>query len=123
MAKKEAAALENQAQSPAEVSARKQISASPEINVSGFYIYIGPTIRRLIRNGTIYRGSRADARKAAKEAIQAFPLIKTLIVSGDALPEARLKLKRGGNALAVNYKRVADAAKEKAAAEAEKKEE
>ncbi len=101
---------------------QKQMAASPEMNASGFYIYIGPTIRRLIQNGAIYRGTREDARKAAEKAIQEFPLIKTLIVAGDRLPEARLKLKWGGNALAVNYKKVAEAAKEKAAAEAEKKE-
>ena len=58
---------------------------------SGFYIYIGPNIKKHIQTGTIYRGTRAHALKQAAEAIKAYPLVKTLIVSGDALPEARLK--------------------------------
>lgn len=89
---------------------------------SGFYIYIGPTIRRLIQNGTIYRGNRAHALSMARKAIEKYPLIKTLIIPGDNLPIARLKLKQGGNALAVNYKKVAEAAKADAVKAAEKKE-
>ncbi|WP_297312557.1 hypothetical protein, partial [uncultured Oscillibacter sp.] len=53
---------------------------------SGFYIYIGPTIPGLIQANTIYRGSREHALTDAKEAIEKYPLIKTLIVPGDYLP-------------------------------------
>lgn len=74
---------------------------------SGFYIYIGPNIKKHIQTGTIYRGTRAHALKQAAEAIEAHPLVKTLIVSGDALPEARLKVKTPGNALYANYKKLA----------------
>lgn len=73
---------------------------------SGFYMYIGPNIKNLIRNGAIYRGDRAHALAEAKEAIEKFPLIKTLIVSGDYLPEARLKVKTPGNALYANYRKI-----------------
>ncbi len=74
---------------------------------SGFYIYIGPNIKKHIQTGTIYRGTRAHALKQAAEAIEAHPLVKTLIVSGDALPEARIKVKTPGNALYANYKKLA----------------
>lgn len=33
--------------------------------------------------------------------------MKTLIVSGDELAEARLKVKRKGNALSANYEKIA----------------
>jgi hypothetical protein len=33
--------------------------------------------------------------------------VKTLIVSGDCLPEARLKVKTPGNALYANYRKIA----------------
>lgn len=79
---------------------------------SGFYIYIGPTIPGLIQANTIYRGSREHALTDAKEAIEKYPLIKTLIVPGDYLPAARLKIKTTGNALHANYVRLAAAAKE-----------
>ena len=74
---------------------------------SGFYIYIGPNIKKYIQTGTIYRGTRAHALKQAAAAIEAHPLVKTLIVSGDALPEARIKVKTPGNALYANYKKLA----------------
>ena len=74
---------------------------------SGCYMYIGPTLRGLIRSGTIYRGDRAHALEEARKAIEAQPLVKTLIVTGDYLPEARLKVKTPGNALYVNYRKIA----------------
>ena len=50
--------------------------------------------------------------KQAAEAIEAYPLVKTLIVSGDALPEARIKVKTPGNALYANYMKLKLAGKE-----------
>ena len=79
----------------------------PERNASGFYIYIGPNLKKLIQTGTVYRGTRKDALDKAAEAIAAEPLVKTLIVSGDALPEARLKVKTPGNVLYANYQKLA----------------
>ena len=74
---------------------------------AGFYCYIGPSVTGLIQHGDIYRGTRKAALDAAAAAIQRNPLIKTLIVSGDQLPDARLKVKKPGNALYKNYQRVA----------------
>lgn len=74
---------------------------------SGFYIYIGPNIKKCIQTGTVYKGTRANALKKAEAAIKAHPLVKNLIVSGDALPEARIKVKTPGNALYANYKKLA----------------
>jgi len=84
----------------------RAVSAA-ETNRSGFYIYIGPNIKGLIQTGTIYRGDRANAHKVAAAAIEKQPKVKTLIVSGDALPEARLKVKVPGNILYANYKELA----------------
>lgn len=82
-------------------------TAAPEVNWSGFCIYLGPNIKGLIQTGTIYRGSREQAMEAAAHAIERYPLVKTLIVSGDALPTARLKIKTPGNALYANYQKLA----------------
>ena len=59
-----------------------------------------------IQHGAIYRGTRENALTAAATAIEKYPLVKTLIVSGDKLPEARLKVKKPGNALYQNYQRI-----------------
>ena len=79
---------------------------------SGFYIYIGPTIPGLIQANTIYRGSREHALTDAKEAIEKYPLIKTLIVPGDYLPVARLRIKTPGNALHANYVKLVEQVKD-----------
>ena len=71
-----------------------------------FYCYIGPGITGLIQHGDICRGTRKKALAKWDEAIKKYPLIKTLIVSGDKLPEARLKAKKPGNALYKNYQRI-----------------
>ena len=85
-------------------------SSTPSVGQSdrnGIYCYIGPSLRGLIQHGTIWRGTRADALAAAQVAIDVQPLVKTLIVSGDALSAARCKVKTPGNALYENYRRVA----------------
>jgi len=76
------------------------------VNASGFYMYIGPNLKRLIQTGTVYRGTRKDALEKAADAIKAEPLVKTLIVSGDALPEARRKVKTPGKRLYANYQKL-----------------
>lgn len=77
------------------------------VNASGFYMYIGPNLKKLIQTGTVYRGTRRNALTKAADAIKAEPLVKTLIVSGDELPEARRKVKTPGNVLYANYQKLA----------------
>ena len=91
----------------AEKSAAPKIESKPDGCAAGFYCYIGPNLTGLIQNGAIFRGTRTDALKAAADAIKKQPLVKTLIVSGDELAEARLKVKRKGNALSANYEKIA----------------
>ena len=79
----------------------------------GFYCYIGPNIPGFIQSGQIYMGAREAALSAASAAIERFPLVKTLLVSGTALPEARLKVKKPGNALYANYQKIAAQREEK----------
>lgn len=90
-------------ETPAAVSQAKKL---PETCAAGFYCYIGPSITGLIQHGAIYRGTRQAALSAAARAIEKQPLVKTLIVSGDKLPEARLKVKKPGNALYKNCQRI-----------------
>lgn len=75
----------------------------PERNASGFYIYIGPNLKSLIQTGTILRGTREEALAKAEQAVKAEPRVKALIVSGDDLPQARIKVKTPGNDLYEKY--------------------
>lgn len=78
-----------------------------EINKSGFYCYIGPNMKHLIQTGKVYRGTRAEVLAGLAGVIKAQPLVKSLIVSGDQLPEARIKVKTPGNALYASYQELA----------------
>lgn len=89
-----------------EISAAADTRQMDETN-AGFYCYVGPSIMGVIQHGTIYMGSRRKAMAEAAEAIEKNPVIKTLIVSGDRLPEVRVKVKTPGNALYKNYQRAA----------------
>ena len=89
------------------VGADEKGKEKTEKNKSGFYCYIGPNLKNLIQTGAIYRGTRAQALDMAAEAIKAQPLVKTLIVSGDALPSARIKVKTPGNVLYASCQKLA----------------
>lgn len=94
---------------PAAAKAKKAAppaARKPDGCPAGFYCYIGPSIAGAIRNGAIFKGTRADALAAAAPAIEKQPLVKALIVSGDDLPEARLLVKMPGNAMYAMYRRV-----------------
>lgn len=89
------------------VAAEVRASTKPDGCAAGFYCYIGPGITGVIQSGDIFRGTRTEALKAASAAIEKYPLVKTLIVSGDELPKAWQDVKHPGNALYANYKKIA----------------
>lgn len=74
---------------------------------AGFCAYIGPTILGVIQNGTILRGSKAEAVTAVQTAVEKYPLIQTMIVPGECLGTARIQIKTPGNLLYNNYRRLA----------------
>lgn len=67
------------------------------------YCYIGPNIRGHFHTGEIFRGEKGSIIKAHAELIGKHPLIKALIIPGEALAVARLKVKEPGTAHYANY--------------------
>ena len=65
----------------------------------GFCAYLGPSIRGVVQNGTIYEGTLQSVLQFLAPAIEKYPRIGKLIVSGDDLPVAREKIKTKGNYL------------------------
>jgi len=80
----------------------------PAKEKGGFSVYLGPTIRNTIMNGTIYKTDKAATIGELKEVIDEHPLVKTLIVRGSELSASRLKVKEPGSLLYENYKKLAD---------------
>lgn len=78
---------------------------------AGFCVYLGPSIRGVIQSGTVYRGNKSAVLKEIAPALERYPLIASLIVTGDTLPVDRIKVKTAGNLLNVNYKKLASSKK------------
>ena len=70
------------------------------------YCYIGPNIRGWWHTGQLFRGERADILKENAQQVEKFPLVKTLLIPGESLPVARLKVKEPGTAHYANYQKL-----------------
>lgn len=85
---------------------------SAERSASGVYCYIGPNLKNLLQTGKTFTGTREEALAEATEAIEAYPLVKKLIVTGEALGKARIDVKKPGNILYDRYQKLLKEAKE-----------
>lgn len=67
----------------------------------GFCAYIGPSVVGVIQTGKIYGAPRSEvlASPDLADALQRFPQIRRLIVSGDELTVSRALVKTPGNLL------------------------
>ena len=85
------------------ITAPKSAAVAKDAGVSA---YIGPNLPGIIQTGTIYPVSKAQAleREDVKLALAKKPGIAELIVDGDELPEARIKVKTPGEDLYAKYK-------------------
>lgn len=85
-----------------------EIKPSLKGNAAGFCVYIGPTIVGLAQNGTIYPGTKQQAKMSPELALlmEKYPLAADLLVDGEKLAEARALLKNQGNLLNNKYKQL-----------------
>lgn len=67
------------------------------------YVYIGPSIRGVIQNGTIYDGQYEEILNNLSSVIEMFPKIKKLLVADCDLAHAMEKLKQGKNSVSNAY--------------------
>ena len=96
-----------QVEARAPKEAKKTPAKKSDGKTAGFCVYLGPSIRGVIQSGTVYRGSKAAVLKELAPALERFPLIASLVVTGETLPVDRIKVKTAGNLLNVNYKKLA----------------
>lgn len=69
------------------------------MGMTEYCAYIGPSIRGVIQNGTLYTGTRADVLDTLKDEIARYPRIALFIVSGSTLPQAKQDIKQPGTYL------------------------
>lgn len=82
--------------------------------------YIGPNIPGHLHKGQVFRGERDAVLKELTWTVEKYPLVKTLLIPGEALPVARLKVKEPGNAHYANYQKLSRALLEEAQSKASK---
>ena len=75
-------------------------------NISGFWCYIGPTVRGTLQTNTLVIGTLDQMLNRAEKAIQKAPSVRHLIVSGDRLQESRNHIRNNINPEAMLYRRV-----------------
>lgn len=76
-------------------SAKKKTAPGPV----QYCVYIGPNIRGVVQYGAIFHCSRDAACEQLQPYLERWPLIRALIVDGEHLSEARIKVKTPGNGL------------------------
>lgn len=82
---------------PSEPKPVVQATEKPKENEVRIWVYLGPSIRGIVTNGRVFRGSRAEVIKSLENGIKEYPLIERLIVADREVAKSRndLKTKRG----------------------------
>lgn len=68
----------------------------------GVYVYLGPSIRGVIQNGTIYHGTLTDIKSKLSSAITEYPKIERFLTLDKDVSEVTEKLK-GVNSLSCDF--------------------
>ena len=102
------------------VPARKTTAAKADTTSrksNKIYCYIGPNIKGYLHTGQVFRGEREAILKENAEVVEKHPLVKTLLVPGESLAVARLKVKEPVTAHYANFQKLSlelvEAAQEK----------
>ena len=97
-------------------------SNRPSRKSNKIYCYIGPNIRGCLHTGQVFRGEREDILKANAEVVEKHPLVKALLIPGESLAAARLKVKEPGTGHYANYQKLSQELLEEAREKARKEE-
>lgn len=87
---------------------------SKENKTDKIYVYIGPSIRGVVNNGRIFKGSIDGIKKELIAAVQIngiedkMPKIERLLVQDKDLSSAKQKLSENGNVLSEAFKELKD---------------
>lgn len=85
---------------------KKRTKTEPPKPEAGVFIYVGPTIRGVIQEGTVYAGTRADVLSRVSAAVDAIPGVADLIVPAENVSAVRHQIKHGTNLYSIAYRKV-----------------
>jgi len=92
--------------SPGQGAQRGGKADSESVAQAEVCVYLGPNIYGLASKGAVFPGGIPEALAALAPAIEKYPLVEKLVVTGGQLPKARLDVKKPGNLLHSNYVRL-----------------
>lgn len=81
-------------------------STTQVLNPVTYLVYIGPTIKSAAQHNTILSGTREEIEKRLAPAIEKYPPIAQLLITGEELAAARKMIKQPGNRLFEENKRL-----------------
>ena len=87
---------------------RKKTVEQTDKTESRVHVYIGPSVRGVIINGSIHIGTRKEVLEKLKTAIELHPKIARLIVPDREVSAAKEQLKEGNNGLSKAYNALSD---------------
>jgi len=104
----EVKAAEAKSENAAKKAPKKETKpeSKPVQEKCGFCVYMGPTIRAAIQRGAIFATSRDKTVKGFKTLIEKHPLVGELIIPGDEVAKARIKLDTPGTYLSESYEKL-----------------
>lgn len=70
----------------------------------GVFVYVGPSIRGTIQNGSIYRGSRESVIESLRYAVEKFPMIERLVVADTDIAVVKEKIAHGNNSFSIAFR-------------------
>lgn len=112
MKKKDTANIEIETTSGIEPDSTESVAEKTDSEVSGVYVYIGPTVKGIITNGSIMRDTKKSileyiAQRAEAVGLKAkVPKIGRLLVKDKDVSAAKEQLRIGGNGLTRAYEAV-----------------
>ncbi len=88
------------------MAVKKQKKTESQAPEAAFSAYLGPSIRGSITNGQIFPLTKAQAVAELAPIIERHPSIADLIVDGNELPEARVRIAQTNSLLHKTYEKL-----------------
>ncbi len=92
----------------AELEQEAEVVAASEDEAAavGFSVYLGPSVRGLLKQNQIYNAPKAQVLGSLETVIAQYPQVRHLIVAGNKLAESRVLVKTAGSLLYVQNQKM-----------------
>ncbi|MCH5195960.1 MAG: hypothetical protein J1F28_04565 [Oscillospiraceae bacterium] len=83
---------------------KKAVYEEAAVNEPRVFVYVGPSIKGRITNGSIFKGTRKTVLAQLKSVIDKCPKIERFIVADRDVSETKKKIKEGNNGWSAAYR-------------------